>query len=62
MAYEPKTWDEMSMGHGGKKVRGWPNSCPNSPEEQKRHMVTVLSCVQSIEHFRCDICGAEWSD
>lgn len=53
------SWEGMSMGEGGKKVRGWDNSCPKSPREDGRHLMTVLSCVQSVEHFKCDYCGEE---
>lgn len=56
------SWEGMSMGEGGKKVKGWPGSCPTSPDPEKRHIVTVVWCVQSVEHFRCDHCGKEWSD
>lgn len=63
-----RTWEDaekpvaaggMSMGEGGLKPRGWPNSCPDSELEDGRHLMRVLSCVQSVEHFKCEYCGDE---
>jgi hypothetical protein len=56
------SWEGMSMGEGAIKIKGWPNTCPTSPDPEKRHVVTVLSNVQSVEHFKCNYCGEEWSD
>lgn len=53
------SWEGMSMGEGGIKPRGWPGCCPESPDPEKRHMMRVLSNVQSVEHFRCEVCGEE---
>lgn len=59
---KPISQGGMSMGEGGKEVKGWPNSCPKSKREDGKHLVTVLSCVQSVEHYKCDYCGDEWYD
>lgn len=59
---KPAAMGGMSMGEGGQKVKGWDNSCPESPRADGRHLVTVLSCVQSVEHFKCNYCGKEWYD
>lgn len=58
----PVSQGGMSLGEGGEQVKGWPNSCPTSPHPEKRHIVKVLSCVQSVEHFKCKHCGDEWYD
>jgi hypothetical protein len=58
------SWAGMSMGEGGIKPIGVWNSCPDSIDPHKRHMMRVLSNVQSVEHFKCTTpgCDAEWVD
>lgn len=58
----PMSQGGMSMGEGGTRVTGVDHCCPESLREDGRHLVKVLSCVQSIEHFRCEYCSAEWYD
>lgn len=56
---KPVSKGGFSMGEGGLKPRGWDNSCPKSRREDGRHLMRVLSCVQSVEHFKCEYCGEE---
>lgn len=61
---KPVAQGGMSMGEGEVKPRGWPGSCPNSPDPEKRHIMKTVSLVQSVEHFVCQVegCDTEWYD
>ena len=65
----PVSQGGMSMGEGRKLepptdperwVAGMFKGCPSSPDGM--HHYTAISCIQSVEHFKCDHCPEEFYD